>query len=85
MSKYIVKTKVTYPNGDNAVTKMDDSFVLEPSICADDKAAEKWAKIIFAGLKRYYTKKPYTISVTVERAETVTIMDAVHRVVVDEE
>lgn len=85
MSKYIVKTKVTYPNGDNAVTKMDDSFVLEPSICADDKQAEKWAKIIFAGLKKYYTKKPYTISVTVERAETEAIFDAVHRVVIDEE
>lgn len=65
---YKLKVTVTYTdeNG-NLVSKVEETLTVP---AADDKKADRWAKVVFSGLKAYYTKKLYTISVTLFKTET---------------
>lgn len=65
---YKVKILVTYTNeAGEIVTKADYCLDL-PANC-DDKKAGMFARVLFAGLKAYYTKKLYTISVSLFKNE----------------
>lgn len=66
MYKLNMVVSYTDENG-NLVNKLEDTMTVP---AADDKKAERWAKVVFAGLKAYYTKKLYTISVTLFKTET---------------
>lgn len=65
---YKLNVLVTYKDDTgNLVSKMEETLILPVS---EDKKAERWAKVVFAGLKAYYTKKLYTISVSLVKNET---------------
>lgn len=78
---YKLKIKVSYKNlEDQEINKRNE--VLSVPV-TEDKQAGAYAKILFAGLKSYYTKKAYTISVTLQKGDDV-LADYVHRVTPEE-
>lgn len=69
---YTIKAVVSYEktNGETAY-KVNTCAPINKDLLTDDKQAEKWAKILFAGFKAYYTKKDYNITVTLSKSAEV--------------
>ena len=73
---YTVRAKVSWTNEDGEVNyKVNSADIVKQELLTDDKQALKWGKIVFAGLKAYYTKKAYTIRVAVVKESECALMD----------
>lgn len=63
---YKVRAKVSWTDSNGEVKfKVNNADVINQSLLTDDVQAVKWGKIVMSGLKAYYTKKAYTIRVSV--------------------
>lgn len=73
---YTVRAKVSWTNEDGEVNyKVNSADIVKQELLTDDKQALKWGKIVFSGLKAYYTKKAYTIRVAVVKEGECALMD----------